>query len=843
MAATTTTSAETAAAPDREAPSLLQQLTLDVSKTFRGCSSSSHHHAAPSAAAERDGDGAHASSAAPEPASSARRVLTKNAEPKHNGGLDNTDRNLIVRVRDVLGGKDALPSQPDWVVLDLLGQGTFGQVFRCQHADTKEIVAVKVIRNHPSYYKQALVEVQITNLLNRSYSEREAPHIVRLLDTFEFRHHLCLVFELLSLNVYELIAENNFNGFPMEVTRGFLQQILHAMIQMEDTGVIHCDLKPENILLVGYGALVVGLSICSSSLDCITTARTDSSRTCNTTTATTTTTIQTATPLHPPPPPLLPSSTTTTTTSAAQTPFVKVVDFGSACLENETVYSYIQSRFYRSPEVLLGIPYTGAIDVWSLGCIAVEMFLGLPLFPGVSEHDQLRLIEETLGRLPQDLLRRGRHVLKFYNVREDCELVLKTPSEYARENDAEVQISKKYFKHSRLRDMVHAYPYGADSSAAQRDTERQQRDAFLDLVLQLLAPDPEQRCTARDALAHSFISGHASHLDHKQRSSDSVATSPRPNAVAPFPPSSDAADRFPSSAAANGAYAAYGSAFSQAATAPAAAATATAAAAHAIWPYSFGPVREGSHVWGYPSGSAAQLLTPSLFFPTDRARDTAVFGGISHSLPVPAFPLTHQAAVMPVYASAYPVVAPVLSDVYHYNSSSSSKVAPLVPVSGESRAAAVVPMAETATVGGNWGATQHWQWQEDRYGCHGWPYPSQTSLLPEASTKRSQGHGASGPQHNASGTRRPHHRQPAPTQAPRDHTHGAKSRGGRKDVKTTAVRSKDGGTKRHRLEQRPTRDATLNEQTVCAVEENMQRSAISIALELEPASSAVSLPT
>lgn len=82
---------------------------------------------------------------------------------------------------------------------------------------------------------------------------------------------------------------------------------------------------------------------------------------------------------------------------ATAIPLLKVVDFGSACLENETVYSYIQSRFYRSPEVLLGIPYNGAIDMWSLGCIAFEMLLGLPLFPGVSEHDQLCLIEETLG--------------------------------------------------------------------------------------------------------------------------------------------------------------------------------------------------------------------------------------------------------------------------------------------------------------------------------------------------------------------------------------------------------------------------------------------------------------
>jgi dual specificity protein kinase YAK1 len=74
-----------------------------------------------------------------------------------------------------------------------------------------------------------------------------------------------------------------------------------------------------------------------------------------------------------------------------------VIDFGSACHERQTVYTYIQSRFYRSPEVLLGIPYTAAIDMWSLGCIAVELFLGLPLFPGTSEYNQITRIVEMLG--------------------------------------------------------------------------------------------------------------------------------------------------------------------------------------------------------------------------------------------------------------------------------------------------------------------------------------------------------------------------------------------------------------------------------------------------------------
>lgn len=63
----------------------------------------------------------------------------------------------------------------------------------------------------------------------------------------------------------------------------------------------------------------------------------------------------------------------------------------------------MQSRFYRSPEVLLGHPYTTAIDMWSLGCVAAELFLGLPLFPGACEYDLLLFIKEKLGYEPSSL--------------------------------------------------------------------------------------------------------------------------------------------------------------------------------------------------------------------------------------------------------------------------------------------------------------------------------------------------------------------------------------------------------------------------------------------------------
>jgi len=55
---------------------------------------------------------------------------------------------------------------------------------------------------------------------------------------------------------------------------------------------------------------------------------------------------------------------------------VKLIDFGSSCFESEKLYTYIQSRFYRSPEIILGLPYSTQIDMWSFGCLLCELYLG-----------------------------------------------------------------------------------------------------------------------------------------------------------------------------------------------------------------------------------------------------------------------------------------------------------------------------------------------------------------------------------------------------------------------------------------------------------------------------------
>ena len=76
----------------------------------------------------------------------------------------------------------------------------------------------------------------------------------------------------------------------------------------------------------------------------------------------------------------------------------QVIDFGSASHVSKAVCNtYLQSRYYRAPEIILGLPFCEAIDMWSLGCVVAELFLGWPLYPGSSEYDQIRYISQTQG--------------------------------------------------------------------------------------------------------------------------------------------------------------------------------------------------------------------------------------------------------------------------------------------------------------------------------------------------------------------------------------------------------------------------------------------------------------
>ncbi|XP_072982972.1 dual specificity protein kinase YAK1 homolog isoform X1 [Typha latifolia] len=384
-----------------------------------------------------------------------KRYLTNPSVGMLNDGYDNGNSDLILHVNFVLVN---LKTKRSYTVKDMLGQGSFGQVAKCWDAETNNYVAVKIIKNQPAYYGQALVEVEILKMLNQKIDPDDQHHIVRILDHFVCHHHLCITFELLSFNLFELIKMNGLKGLSLSLVQNFSKQILHALIVMKDAGIIHCDLKPENILI----------------------------------------------------------------SASVKLPKIKVIDFGSACMERQTIYTYIQSRHYRSPEVLLGHPYTTSIDMWSFGCIVAELFLGLPLFPGASEYDLLKRMIEILGRQPPDYLLGNakktskffKHVGNIYGSKdgENCMDVssayqLLTGEEYKARRSKKPTIGKRYFSSVKLEDIISQYPSRRSLPKNEVFKERLTRRALVDFLRGLLEFDPGKRWSPLQASRHPFITG------------------------------------------------------------------------------------------------------------------------------------------------------------------------------------------------------------------------------------------------------------------------------------------------------------------------------------------------
>lgn len=162
------------------------------------------------------------------------------------------------------------------------------------------------------------------------------------------------------------------------------------------------------------------------------------------------------------------------------------------------IYQYIQSRFYRSPEVLLGIPYDLAIDMWSLGCILVEMHTGEPLFSGCNEVDQMNKIVEVLGMPPKYLLDQAHKTRKFFDkVVSDGSYVLKKS-----------QNGRKYKPPGsrKLHDIL-GVETGGPGGRRMDEPGHSVADylKFKDLLLRMLDFDPKTRVTPYYALQHNFF--------------------------------------------------------------------------------------------------------------------------------------------------------------------------------------------------------------------------------------------------------------------------------------------------------------------------------------------------
>ncbi|XP_050191019.1 homeodomain-interacting protein kinase 3 [Myiozetetes cayanensis] len=327
-------------------------------------------------------------------------------------------------------------------VLDFLGRGTFGQVVKCWKRGTNEIVAIKILKNHPSYARQGQIEVSI--LARLSTENADEFNFVRAYECFQHRNHTCLVFEMLEQNLYDFLKQNKFSPLQLKVIRPILQQVATALKKLKSLGLIHADLKPENIMLV----------------------------------------------------------------DPVRQPYrVKVIDFGSASHVSKTICStYLQSRYYRAPEIILGLPFCEAIDMWSLGCVIAELFLGWPLYPGALEYDQIRYISQTQGLPGEQLLSMGTKTARFFCRETDAPYSswrLKTLEEHEAETGMKSKEARKYIFNS-LDDIVHVNMV-MDLEGSDLLAEKADRREFVSLLKKMLLIDADLRITPAETLNHSFV--------------------------------------------------------------------------------------------------------------------------------------------------------------------------------------------------------------------------------------------------------------------------------------------------------------------------------------------------
>ncbi|RYO89132.1 hypothetical protein DL766_008525 [Monosporascus sp. MC13-8B] len=317
-----------------------------------------------------------------------------------------------------------------------LGKGMFSGVARAVDITNSKLVAIKMMRNNDALRKGGYTEIAILQKLNEADPDNRK-HIVKFERHFEHKGHLCLAFENLSLNLREVLKKFGNNvGINLNATRAYAHQIFVALAHLRRCSIIHADLKPDNILVNESRNI---LKICD---------------------------LGTA------------------------------IDRSDAATAHTEITPYLVSRFYRAPEIILGMPYDYAVDMWSIGCTLYELYTGKILFTGDSNNQMLKAIMEIRGKFTPKLYKRGQlsqlhfdDLGNFISVEHDKVLDKTT---------VRTLTMVKPTRDLRTRLMA--------ASGGMSDVEYRELNHFVDLLERCLTLNPDKRITPTEALKHPFFS-------------------------------------------------------------------------------------------------------------------------------------------------------------------------------------------------------------------------------------------------------------------------------------------------------------------------------------------------
>nr|XP_020638361.1 dual specificity protein kinase CLK4 isoform X1 [Pogona vitticeps]XP_020638362.1 dual specificity protein kinase CLK4 isoform X1 [Pogona vitticeps]XP_020638363.1 dual specificity protein kinase CLK4 isoform X1 [Pogona vitticeps] len=334
---------------------------------------------------------------------------------------DDEEGHLICQSGDVLRAR--------YEIIATLGEGAFGKVVECIDHHMRDIhVAIKIVKSVGRYREAARSEIQVLEHLN-TLDPGSTFRCVQMLEWFEHHGHVCIVFELLGLSTYDFIKENSFLPFPIELIRKMAYQISQSINFLHHNKLTHTDLKPENILFVESDYVVKYNS--KMRRDERTLKNTD----------------------------------------------IKVVDFGSATYDNEHHSTLVSTRHYRAPEVILALGWSQPCDVWSIGCILIEYYLGFTVFQTHDSKEHLAMMERILGPLPVHMIKKSRK--RYFH---------KNQLDWDEHSSAGRYVRRRC---KPLKEFMHCHD---------KDHEN-----LFDLIRRMLEYDPAKRITLDEALKHPFF--------------------------------------------------------------------------------------------------------------------------------------------------------------------------------------------------------------------------------------------------------------------------------------------------------------------------------------------------
>lgn len=310
------------------------------------------------------------------------------------------------------------------------GQGVFSNVVRARDTARGQLdVAIKIIRNNELMQKTGMKELEYLKRLN-DQDRDDKFHCVRLFRHFNYRQHLCLVFEPLSMNLREVLKRYGKDvGLHIKAVRSYTQQLFLALKLLKRCNILHADIKPDNILVNESKSIL------------------------------------------------------------------KLCDFGSAShVADCDITPYLVSRFYRAPEIIIGMNYDSAIDLWSTACTVFELAAGKIMFPGKTNNHMLKLFMDLKGKMPHKIIRKG--LLRDKHFDSNCNFKF-----------VEVDKVTEREKVTTMTVINSTKDLTTELMGYQRLPDDQQRKVhqLRDVLDRCLMLDPSKRMSINEVLRHSFI--------------------------------------------------------------------------------------------------------------------------------------------------------------------------------------------------------------------------------------------------------------------------------------------------------------------------------------------------